>query len=377
MRVFFFWLLVLMFLLEPLAVAEPLSAADDAQQLEVSARASVLVDRASGRVMYAQNADELLPIASTTKIMTALLALEQSKPGDMVTASQNASGVPGTSIYLSVGETLTMRDMLLGLMLRSGNDAAVAIAEHVAGSVDAFVRRMNKRAEEIGATAYFTNPHGLDQGGNGASALGLAKIACEALKNPDFRKLVTTQEATLPWAGSQYLRSLSNKNKLLKSYPGATGVKTGFTDLAGRCLVFSAQRDGMELVGVVLGCGTWFETGQTLLDWGFSNFHPVKLLAAGEIAAEVPVAGGVRGYACAVAREDFIVPVMDNERCELKLELPSLAAPVAAGQALGTARAMVDGKPVAEIPLYAADSVETRDYLSMFEKLLRFWRLWP
>jgi D-alanyl-D-alanine carboxypeptidase (penicillin-binding protein 5/6) len=372
MRVFFFWLLVLIFLLEPLAVA------DDSGQLTVSARASVLVDRASGRILYAQNADELLPIASTTKIMTALLALEQSKSGDLVTASQNASGVPGTSIYLSVGETLTMHEMLLGLMLRSGNDAAVAIAEHVSGSVDAFVRLMNKRAEEIGVTARFTNPHGLDQGGNGASALGLAKIACEALKNPDFRKLVITQEATLPWAGSQYLRSLNNKNKLLKSYPGATGVKTGFTDRAGRCLVFSAQRDGMELVGVVLGCGTWFETGQTLLDWGFSHFYPVKLLAAGEIAAEIPVTGGVRGSACAVAREDFIVPVMDEERCELKLELPpSLAAPVAAGQMLGTARAMVDGKPVAAITLYVADSVEKRDYLSMLEKLLRFWRLWP
>jgi len=373
MRVFFFWLLVLILVMQPAAMA-----AADGGPLEVIARASVLMDCASGRVMYAENADELLPVASTTKIMTALLALERSKPDEPVTASQNASGVPGTSIYLSVGETLSMRQMLLGLMLRSGNDAAVAIAEHVSGSVDEFVQQMNRRAEALGATARFTNPHGLDQGGNGASALGMARIAREALKNPDFRALVGTQQATLPWAGSPYQRSLKNKNKLLKTYQGATGVKTGFTDRAGRCLVFSAQRDNMELVGVVLGCGNWFETGETLLDWGFERFHPVQLLAAGEIASEIPVTGGVRGYACAAARDDFVVPVMDAERCELKLDLPSsLAAPVAAGQQIGTAHAMVDGKPVASAPLYATDMVEKRDYLAMLRKFLQFWRLWP
>ena len=373
MRVFFFWLLLLFILLEPVAMA-----AGDREALDVPARASVLVDRVSGRVLYAQNADELLPIASTTKVMTAMLALERSKPDDVVTASANASGVPGTSIYLSVGESLTMHQMLLGLMLRSGNDAAVAIAEHVAGSVEEFVNLTNARAKALGATAHFTNPHGLDQDGNGASALGLAKIACEALENPDFRALVRTKTATLPWAGSPYLRSLSNKNRLLKTFPGATGVKTGFTDRAGRCLVFSARQDGMELVGVVLGCGTWFESGETLLNWGFEHFHQVQLLAAGEIASEIPVVGGVRAYACAAAREDFKVPVADTERCELRLELPEeLTAPVTAGQVVGKAHAMVDGKSVASIQLYATDAVEKRDYLAMLRRLLRFWRLWP
>ncbi len=353
-------------------------AAYDGDVLELSARASVLVDRASGRVLYAQNADELLPIASTTKVMTALLALENSRSDEIVTASKNASGVEGTSIYLSEGETLTMHQMLLGLMLRSGNDAAVAIAEHVSGNVDTFVSLMNERAEALGATAHFTNPHGLDQGGNGASALGLAKIACEAMKNPDFRALVNTKSATLPWEGSPYLRSLKNKNTLLTTYDGATGVKTGFTDRAGRCLVFSAMRDGMELVGVVLNCGMWFETGGTLLDWGFEHFHPVELLAAGEIAAEIPVQSGIRGYVCAAVREDFLVPVADTERCELKMDLPkSLSAPVEAGQEVGTAMAMVDGKPVASVKLYATGAVEKRDFLQMLRKLLRFWRLWP
>ena len=373
MRVFFFWVLVLILLLQPLAMA-----AADGEPLDIAARACVLVDRASGRVLYAHNADELLPIASTTKVMTAMLALERSNPDDPVTTSANASGVPGTSIYLTTGETLTMHQMLLGLMLRSGNDAAVAIAEHVAGSVDEFVAMMNARAKAIGAKAYFTNPHGLDQGGNGASALGLAKIACEALENPDFRHLVSTKTATLPWPGNLYMRSLDNKNKLLKTFPGATGVKTGFTSRAGRCLVFSAQQDGMELVGVVLNCGTWFETGETLLNWGFNQFHPVKLLAAGEIASEIPVANGLRSYACAATKADFVVPVAETERCELKLELPkSLDAPVAAGQVLGWAHAVVGGKTVASIQLFSTDGVDKRDYLSMLRRLLRFWRLWP
>ncbi len=372
MRSFFCLVLCLALCVPPLWVVA------DGEVLDVPARAAVLMDERSGRVLYALNEDKLLPIASTTKVMTALLALENSKPDDPVTAGKNASGVPGTSIYLSAGETLTMRQMLQGLMLRSGNDAAVAIAEHVSGSVDAFAQFMNARAEALGATAYFTNPHGLDQGGNGASALGLAKIAREALKNPEFRALVVTKTATLPWAGSPYQRNLTNKNKLLTTYEGATGVKTGFTNMAGRCLVFSAERDGMELVGAVLNCGAWFETSAALLDWGFENFRPVQLLAAGEIAAEIPISGGVRGYACAVARENFLVPVSVTERCELVLEIPEkLDAPVTAGQVLGTANAVVNGKTVASVPLYATETVERRDYLAMLRRLLRYWRLWP
>ncbi len=373
MRGFFFWLICLVFLVQSVALASA-----DGLAPEIAARASVLLDRASGRILYAQNADELLPIASTTKIMTAMLALERSKPDEIVTASKNASGVSGTSIYLAEGEQLTMHQMLLGLMLRSGNDAAVAIAEHVAGDVEEFVSLMNARAKAIGATARFANPNGLDLDDNGASALGLAKIACQALDNPDFRKLVSTLSATIPWAGNVYLRSLSNKNRLLKTYEGATGVKTGFTSRAGRCLVFSAQRGGMELVGVVLNCGAWFDAAESMLDWGFENFHPVRLLAAGEIASEIPVAGGVLSYVRAVTRENFDVPVANAERCELKLDTPErLEAPVAAGQVLGFANAVADGKVVASAPLYAAEAVEKRDYASILKRLLRFWRLWP
>ena len=243
-----------------------------AEEIDISARAAILIDAASGRVLYAQNADTRYPMASTTKIMTALLALENSAPDEIVTASERAAGTGGTSIYLSAGETLSMEEMLKGLMLRSGNDAAVAIAEHIGGSVENFAAMMNARAEELGADARFVTPNGLDAERHGASARAMALIAREALRRDDFRALVGTQRAVIPWRDNQYNRVLTNKNRLLRDYEGATGVKTGFTKKAGRCLVFSAERDGMELIGVVLGCGAWFDEAERLLDWGFENF---------------------------------------------------------------------------------------------------------
>ena len=251
--------------------------------ISIEARAAILIDRESGRVLYEKNADERYPVASTTKIMTALIAVEQCAMDEIVTAGPNASGVEGTSIYLGVGEQLPMLDMLKGLMLRSGNDAAVAIAEHIAGDVKQFAALMNARAEMLGANAYFVTPNGLDQGGNGASARAMALIAREAMGNETFRELVSTQEAIIPWVGNEYSRVLRNKNRLLSEYEGATGIKTGFTSAAGRCLVFSAERDGMELIGVVLSCPGWFDEAERLLDWGFDNFSMKTAAQAGEI----------------------------------------------------------------------------------------------
>ena len=214
----------------------------------IGARAAILLEAETGRVLFEKNADERLAIASTTKIMTALLAIESCAMDEIVTAGKNASGVPGTSIYLSEGEQLTMEEMLYGLMLRSGNDAAVAIAEHVAGSAEAFAERMNARAGSLGANAYFTTPNGLDSGGNGASARGIATIAREAMRHEAFVAIVSTKRRTIPWTDHEYMRVLTNKNKLLRTYDGALGIKTGFTKKAGRCLVFAAERDGMRVL---------------------------------------------------------------------------------------------------------------------------------
>lgn len=349
----------------------------DAAQVSVqaAARAAALIDARSGRILYAHNENTLLPIASVTKIMTALLAVEKCDMGETVTASENASGVTGSSIYLGVGETLSMRQMLLGLMLRSGNDAAVAIAEHVAGDVESFAVLMNQRAEQLGATAHFVTPNGLDEGGNGASALGVALIAREAMRNQTFRELVSTTRAVIPWRDSQYDRVLTNKNRLLRDYPGATGIKTGYTQKAGRCLAFSAQRDGMELIGVVLGCGNWFNEAASLLDWGFANYEEVHPLSAGDTATQIPVTGGTQDSVCLTAAGSLCAPVKTGEAWAMRLDVPeNIKAPVAAGQPVGRAYIELEGNVFTQVDLIAGEDVPKWNFWEALKKTLRFWQ---
>jgi len=342
----------------------------------VAARAAILIDGGSGRALYALNADTRCPMASTTKIMTALLALERCRPEEIVTASKNASGVPGTSIYLGEGEQLSMHDMLLGLMLRSGNDAAVAIAEHVSGSVEAFAALMNARAAALGADANFVTPNGLDAAGHGATARAMALIAREALKNDAFREIVATQRAVIPWRDSEYSRVLVNKNRLLKEYDGATGVKTGFTGRAGRCLVFSAERNGLELIGVVMNCGGWFDEAKKLLDWGFANYAPAVALRAGEAVCAVPVTGGFEGFVHGAARDDLSAAVCEADVWSVEITAAdSVCAPVRAGARLGSARLVVNGETLAQTDLLAAEDVEKLDLAAAFGRVLARWPL--
>lgn len=358
-----------------LIAAVPYHAAR-AEEIDISARAAILIDAASGRVLYAKNADTRYPMASTTKIMTALLALENSAPNELVTASESAAGTGGTSIYLSAGETLSMEEMLKGLMLRSGNDAAVAIAEHIGGSVENFAARMNARAEELGADAHFVTPNGLDAEGHGASARAMALIAQEALRRDDFRALVGTQRAVIPWRDNQYNRVLNNKNRLLREYEGATGIKTGFTKKAGRCLVFSAKRDGMELIGVVLNCGAWFDEAERLLDWGFEHYSLACAAEMGEDCGTVAVAGGASPRVRVIAESDALAAVRASDEWSLELTLArSVAAPVHAGDSLGRAALKVNGEVLAETRLIAAESIEKLTFWGIFVKVLGGWPL--
>ena len=342
--------------------------------ISVSARAAILIDGESGRALYALNADTRLPMASTTKIMTALLALERCRPDEIVTASENASGVPGTSIYLGAGEQLTLRDMLLGLMLRSGNDAAVAIAEHVAGSVEAFAALMNERAAALGADAHFVTPNGLDADGHGASARAMALIAREALRNQAFRDIVSTQRAVIPWRDSEYSRVLVNKNRLLKEYEGATGVKTGFTTPAGRCLVFSARRGNLELIGVVMNCGDWFQEAKRLLDWGFSRYSSGVALRAGQESGRVSVAGGTASSVGAVSRDDLMAALCQADQWRLDIDLAdTVQAPVARGDQLGIARLIVNGEVLAQTDLLSGEDVARLDLMAALRRTASLW----
>jgi len=337
---------------------------------EAEAKAYILMDFESGRVLAEKNSDQRLAIASTTKIMTCLLALENSSLSEKVTASKNASGVPGTSIYLSVGETLSMEEMLYGLMLRSGNDAAVAIAEHVSGSTKEFANLMNARAAELGADAYFTTPNGLDEGGNGASARGLTLIAREALKNEDFKRIVSTKKKTIPWVDHEYERALTNKNKLLSDYEGAIGIKTGFTQKAGRCLVFAAEREGMTLVGCVLNCPDWFQEAERILDEGFETFDVCVIHEAGEIIKTVYVGGREINIAC---KETVKAPVREGESIRTEMLLNDLSLPIHEGQTAGKIKILADGKKIDDFDLVCMDTQTTPSFLSAFRRVIALW----
>ncbi len=333
-----------------------LTSIANAEAPRTGARAAILLEAETGRVLFERNADERLAIASTTKIMTALLAIEGCSMDEIVTAGRNASGVPGTSIYLSEGEQLTMEEMLYGLMLRSGNDAAVAIAEHVAGSMEAFAERMNARAEALGANAYFTTPNGLDSGGNGASARGIAQIAREAMRYEEFAVIVSTKKRTIPWTDHEYMRVLTNKNKLLQTYDGALGIKTGFTKKAGRCLVFAAERDGMRVIGAVLNCPSWFDDAARIMDYGFEAYSMAEVLPEGAVLTE----GKERFTLLSALR----VPLREGETAEIELEIAEESR----------VWALVNGERLACAPLSRERKTEKPGFAEGFRRL---WLRWP
>lgn len=345
-----------------------------AEPFTVDAKSAVLIDAGSGRILFGQNENEMLPMASTTKIMTALLALENAELSDTVTTGKNASGVTGTSMYLSAGEELSMEHMLYGLMLRSGNDAAVAIAEHISGSVEKFADLMNARAAELNADAHFANPHGLDAEGHRASALGLAKIMREAMKLESFRTITGTSRKVVPWVGNEYSRVLENKNRLLKEYEGAIGGKTGYTGKAGRCLVFCAERDGLTLIGVVMNCPTWFDTAKRLLDYGFENFRAEDAFAAGTVVSSLPVTGGEVSSVNILTGSALSAAVSIDGQTQVVINLPSeIPAPVHAGQLVGKAQIKTSGIVIAECNLVAAANVEKRTLARSLKRLIQNW----
>ncbi|WP_139489232.1 D-alanyl-D-alanine carboxypeptidase family protein [Brevibacillus dissolubilis] len=273
--------LLLQMILAPIGVA---SRAEAAGAPYVSAQAAAVIDVASGRILYRKNADKRMRIASLTKTMTAIVAIESADIKDVVTVPQQAVGTEGSSIYLKKGEKLTLEDLLYGLMLRSGNDAAVTIAMHVGGSVQGFAHLMNEKASMIGMThTNFTNPHGLDDSNmHYSTAEDMVKLSAYALKNPIFREIVGTKVKTISWEGEEWDRRLQNKNKMLHLYKGADGVKTGYTKLARRCLASSATRDGRQLAVITLNAPDDWDDHAKLLDFGFQQYQQVKVIGKGD-----------------------------------------------------------------------------------------------
>lgn len=257
----------------------------------VSCAASMITTEAgSGRVLYEKNADSRRPMASTTKIATAITVIDNVPDLEKtVVIPDCAVGVEGSSIYLSKGETASIRDLLYGLMLQSGNDCAVALAVTTAGSVEKFAALMNETARKCGANdTNFVTPHGLHDDNHYTTARDLAKISAYAMKNATFREIVSSKRHTMPWAGHDCDRIILNKNKILTTFDGGDGIKTGYTKKAGRCLVASATRDGMTIISVVLDCGPMFEECRNLMEKAFEEYSLVDITAlAPDVKAEV------------------------------------------------------------------------------------------
>ncbi len=302
-----------------------------------SARSAILIEKTTGRVLYAKNPDEKLPMASTTKIMTAICAIERENAERIVEISERASGVEGSSMYLETGEKMTVKELVYGLMLSSGNDAAVAIAESIAGEVDAFVDIMNKKAAEIGmASTHFMNPNGLPDDGHYSTARDMAKITAYALSDPVFAEVVSTKSYKITGEGKAYPRTLTNHNKLLKMYDGCVGVKTGFTKVAGRCLVSAATRDGMTLIAVTLNAPNDWQDHTEMFNYGFENYKYTKVASKDFPISAIEIDGSLSEIIPVYPSDDVYLPLKDGERAVEKKEvLKGLSAPLKSGEAVG------------------------------------------
>lgn len=361
MRRFFLTLLSCL-LLPALAIASPAVP-------EVTAKSAIVIEASTGKVLYQKQAEETRYPASTTKIMTLITALEHGNLNDIVTASTSAASTEGSSLWLSAGEKMPMLDLLYGVMLVSGNDATVAVAEHIAGSVEAFAKLMTEKAHTIGAiNTNFTNSSGLPDPKHVTTAHDLARIAAYGYKNPLFAQIVSTEHKVIPWPGKDYDRDLYNENKMLWLYEGGNGIKTGYTDAAGRCLVSGAKRNGIQLVAVVLDSERMWDDSIALLDYGFAQVRPQILYKQGEIMKTVRVTNGKSENLRLVTSRDISVPISEDDKDNFHtvIEAPAkVDAPIIAGQKLGQVKTLYKNTEIAAVDLVAAESVERKTFFGM------------
>lgn len=335
--------------------AIPLAAASD------SAKSCILMTT-EGEIIYAHDENTRRGMASTTKIMTALVALENCEKERTVTVSPAAVNVEGSSVYLYAGEKITMENLLFALMLQSANDAAAAIAIETAGSIEAFADMMNEKAHKLGLhDTHFENPHGLDDAEHYTTAKELALITAEALKNPEFAKIVSTKKKAITLHDGTATRLLVNHNRLLRSYGDIIGVKTGFTKKCGRTLVSAAERDGVTLICVTLCDGNDWHDHRELLDYGFSLYEREKLACADDMTFEIPVCGGdVPKILCGISEDIFATLKKDHAKVEMRLKLPRfLYAGIKEGDKIGEAEFICGGKTVARADISAKENVGT------------------
>ena len=361
---------------------------EETAPLTLESKSALLMDAGTGTVLYEQNSHEAMPPASVTKVMTMLLIYEAEENGqfqweDQVQVSDHAASMGGSQVFLEAGETQTAADMTKCIAIASANDAAVAMAEFVAGSEEAFVERMNQKARELGMQdTHFENACGLDAEGHVTSAHDIALMSRELMTRfPEIKEYTTTWQDTIihRTRKGETEFGLTNTNKLIKWYEGATGLKTGSTGKALYCLSGTAERDGLHLIAVVMAAPDFkirFQETMKLLDYGFANYSAQKGLPAGEKAGEISVTKGMKDSVDAVVAEEasFLVKKEDGKEWETKTEmLPFVDAPVKKGEKVGELIYLINGETVGRTDLVAENAVEKADIRTMLERMLELW----
>ena len=354
--------LICVFLCPVFISAAPRRISHDREAPSLSAESAVLIEANGGNILCEKNAHSRMAMASTTKIMTALIAAEKGDLERVVSVSADAVGVEGSSIYLYAGERITLGDLLSAMLLESANDAAAAIAIEIGGSIDGFCDMMNEKAAELGLTdTHFMNPHGLFDEEHYTTAYELAIIAREAMKNEVIKKTVSTRKLIIkPVEGN--VRALYNHNKMLAMYEGANGIKTGFTKKSGRCLIGSAERDGLLLISVTLNAPDDWSDHRALFDFGFENFVSLKLAYKKKTCYMQDVMGGVEQALPLFYRDDVFVTIEKSSAERVKMVVETFnryeIAPVCENKPVGRAVWLLDGEKIAEATLISAFSVE-------------------
>lgn len=325
-----------------------------------SAKAMCVLDKDSKRILYCKNQNESLPMASTTKVVTAITVLENCKDlNQVITINKHAVGVEGTSIYLRQDEQISVMDLLYGLMLRSGNDSATALAYHVGGSVDGFASLMNNFAKKVGAkNSHFANPHGLDNPNHYTTAYDLALITCHALNNPTFKQIVSTKNHIISATNKSDKRYLTNKNRLLSSLTGCCGVKTGFTSKAGRCLVSACERDNRTTVCVVLNCGPMFEESVNLIESSFEDYSNKKVVDKNKEIYNEYLLDDKAGRLYLYAEKDVYCPIKQGEEDKIQIKYSVKLDDAHQGSEVGKIDVFLDNQLINSAKLYTMNKIE-------------------
>ncbi len=343
--------------------------------INVSANGALLLEPTSGDIVYQKNANQKMPMASTTKIMTAIVAIENNQIDTLVKIPKEATSIEGSSIYLKEGEVFTIRELLYALLLESANDSAVALAYITAGGVDEFATLMNEKADELGlANTHFANPHGLDDDNHYTTPYDLAKLSSYAMSNPVFSEIVSTFKFTIGrHNGDNGLRYLVNHNKLLRSYDGAIGVKTGFTKKSGRCLASCAEKDGVRLICVTLNAPCDWNDHRTLLDYGFTQYESFSLADELDYIIEFDVKNGEANTLYATNLDSLMITLPKGEK-NISAKIicnDALFAPITEGDLVGKIIFYNYEDEIATLNLYATNTIKNINKKSLFERLFK------